>query len=70
MFVVHIDKQNEIWTLHHDSCRSCPSPKVKWEDDEGAWIYFESVEKALTAFLNRVFWQYEWQTCEECNPIN
>ena len=70
MFVVHIDKQNEIWTLHRDSCRSCPSPNVKGEDSEEPWIYFESVEKAFTSYLNRAFWQYEWQTCKECNPMS
>jgi len=69
MFLVHIDKQNEIWTLHRDSCRLCPSPTAKGDYGEGVWKFFETVEKSFSTYLNRAFWQYEWHTCTECNPL-
>ena len=73
MYWLNIDYPTGLWKLHLESCRYCnPSETVRKGVNKfkahGAWVNFESFEKAALYFKESREHDSIWQPCKTCNP--
>ena len=72
MFWLNVDKINNIWKLHRESCRHAKPQDTEFKGKEemkrnGGWFKFSSIQEAYE-FFKRNNEDAVWQPCKVCNP--